>query len=148
MRGLRLGQPDPWGYTQHLSATMYPKEMPPPWQPPMQNPVVVSDAMLAFQQALTTQHYESMSGSAAVAGQCAQSTSTHDPGELQYIATPTPSEAGADEIEDLPHKSGHAHYPHRLLHGFFDTYPDSRHGPARPKRPARTPCSQPTSAAE
>ena len=148
MRGLRLGQPDPWGYTQHLSATMYPKEMPPPWQPPMQNPVGWSDAMLAFQQALTTQHYGSMSESAAVPGQCAQSTSTHDPDDLQYIRTPTLSEQGANDMEDLPHKSGHAHYPHRLLHGFFDTYPDSRHGPARPKRPARTPCSQPTSAAE
>ena len=48
---------------------------------------------------------------------------------------------------DLPHKAGHPHPPHPLFHGFFDTMPDSRHGPARPRRPARTPFGRPTSAA-
>ena len=48
---------------------------------------------------------------------------------------------------DLPNKAGHPHTPHPLFHGFFDTMPDSRHGPPRPRRPARTPFSRPTYAA-
>ena len=48
---------------------------------------------------------------------------------------------------DLPHKAGHPHPPHPLFHSFFDTMPDSRHGPARPRRPARTPFGRPTFAA-
>ena len=50
--------------------------------------------------------------------------------------------------QGLPHNAGHTHSPCRLFHGFLDTKPYSRHGPARPMRPARTPCNHPTSAAE
>ena len=50
--------------------------------------------------------------------------------------------------QGLPHTAGHTHFPCRLFHGFLDTKPYSRHGPARPIRPARTPCNHPTSAAE
>ena len=50
--------------------------------------------------------------------------------------------------QGLPHNAGHTHSPCRLFHGFLDTKPYSRHGPARPIRPARTPCNHPTSAAE
>ena len=41
--------------------------------------------------------------------------------------------------QGLPHTAGHTHFPCRLFHGFLDTKPYSRHGPARPIRPARTP---------
>ena len=127
-------QPSTSDHTQHISGTMYPTQLQPGY-------MVVSPYM-GFPPPMQWPQNQCMQQETvrALAGQC--------PHWQNSPPTDTGTQVAYDRREDLAHKPGHAHCPHRLFHGFFDTYPDSRHGPARPIRSARTPCSHPTSAAD
>jgi len=141
-------QPSTSDYTQHIPGTMYPPQMQPLCTGLPQFYVGPMSGTGLFVPS-------AMDQCAATAGQCAQWTSPHwpnCPNTPEARPSSLPNDTGTQDVydgeEDLPHKPGHAHCPHRLFHGFFDTYPDSRHGPARPIRSVRTPCSHPTSAAD